>query len=283
MAPDAVDWTGVPALAPSGALYLTGEDFLRLNVFNSAAGVTVTLAGRFLPAPQPGEAWRPHPRPFTHTLVPATDRSVSTRMASLGDGWLLSCGVFASAGTPRRGHCFAVVDVVRGDNVNATPLCTLLQGYLTDTTRRAWPGTLLESSVIGPGVLRAIAGTGVGAGVELSESVPTNARWRLLAFFSTLITDVTVTNRDVAMTWDDTLAIVARFPAAQNHAASLTTRYCWTFGGARAPIAQDRTIIIPIPDVWLPEGFRIKTVTTNIQAGDAWATPKLFVEEVIED
>lgn len=283
MAPDAVDWTGVPALAPSGALYLTGEDFLRLNVLNGASGVTVTLAGRFLPAPLPGEAWRPHPRPFAHTLIPATDRSVSTRMASLGDGWLLSCGVFASAGTPRRGQCFAIVDVVRGDNVNATPLCTLLQGYVADTTRRAWPGTLLESSVLGPGVLRTILGTGPGAGLEMTETVPNNARWRLLSIFATLVTDVNVASRDAALTFDDGINTLARFPAAQNVAASLTTRYVWTSGGARTVIASDRTIVTPIPDVWLADAFRLKTVTTGIQVGDAWSAPRMFVEEVIED
>lgn len=283
MEPVVLDPTDTSALLSTGAVYLTGEEFIRLTAFNGAAGVTLTLAGRFLPAPRLGDVCPPHPRPFAHALIPATDRSSSTRIASLGDGWLLSASVFASGGTPRRGQCYVVVDLMRGDATAATPLVTLVQGYVSVQERRTWPGTLLEPMAALPGALRSITGTDPGAGVEVSETVPTNARWRLLAIMATLVTDGTVQNRDAALTLDDGATVFARFPAGQAQAATLTTRYVWTPGGARFTIVGDRTIVIPIPDVSLADGFRLKTVTTLLAAGDNWGAPQLFVEELIED
>lgn len=276
-------WTDTPELETAGAVYLTGEEFVRLAAFNGAAGVILTFAGRFLPVPLPTDSGRPRPRPFQHTLTPATDRSLSTFVASLGEGWLLSCVVFASTGTPRRGQCYVAVDVIRGANVAGAALATLVQGYLSSQERRAWPGTLLESMATGPGALRSVTGTDPAANVEISEVVPTNARWRLLAVVATLVTDANVANRDPALTLDDGATVIGRYPAGQNIAASLTTRVVWAAAGSRFTIAGDRTIVVPIPDVWLADGFRLKTVTTLLQATDNWGAPQLFIEELIED
>lgn len=283
MDPVTLDPTDTSALLSTGAVYLTGEEFIRLTAFNGAAGVTLTLSGRFLPSPLPGDSGPPHPRPFSTPLIPATDRSASTRIDPLGQGWLLSAAVVASGGTPRRGQCFVVVDLVRGGAAAGTALLTLVQGYVSVQERRTWPGTLLEPMSAGPGALRSITGTDPAANVEISETVPTNARWRLLAVFATLVTDGNVAAREAALTLDDGATVFGRFPAGQTQAATLTTRYVWTSGGARFAIVGDRTIVIPIPDIWLPDAARLKTVTTLLQATDNWSAPQLFVEELIED
>jgi len=267
--------TLAPFLTPS-AWYFNNDDALRITSFNAAASVTLVLEGRYLTLEGSIQPFR-----FSHT--PNTDRTTKSDTFLMGASWLLNLQVRASAGTPRRGQCLAIVEVVRGGGASAESLGTLLEGYVTDTQRRAWPGSPLEVSSIPPGVLRSITGTDPAANVEISESVPTNARWRLLALLATLVTDANAANRDVALTIDDGTTVVGRFPAAQNDVASQTTRFLWTSGGARIAIAQDRTIVIPIPDVWIPDGYRFKTVTTGLQVTDNWGPPQLWVEELIED
>lgn len=252
------------------------NDALRVTSFNGAAGVTVVLEGRFLSREGEIGVFR-----FQHT--PNTDRSSKSETYAMGDGWLLNCQVRALAGTPRRGQCFVLVEVVRGLGATQEPLGALLQNYVSATSRLAWPGSPMSESACPPGALRSLTGTDPAANVEISETVPTNARWRLLALIATLVTDANVAAREAALTIDDGTAVVGRFPAGQNQAASLTTRYVWASGGGRFAIVSDRTIVTPIPDIWLPDGFRLKTVTTALQATDNWSAPQLFVEELIED
>ena len=254
----------------------SGEDALRLTSFNSAASVVLSLEGRFENAD--GSI-----SPFVRVQTPTTDRTSVSTTFPMGEGRLLDVQLRASAGAPRRGQCFAIVEVVRGLISSQVSLGALVQGYLTDTQRRGWPASPFELSTEGPGVIRSIAGTNPAAGAEILETVPTNARWRLLALMATLVTDATAANRDAALTIDDVTTVFLRAPAGQNHIASLTTRYVWTPHAQRFTIAQDRTITIPIPDLWLPGGFRLNTLVTNIQAGDDWGAPQLLVEELIED
>jgi len=251
-------------------------DALRVTSFNGAAGVTLVLEGRFLTCDGEIQVFR-----FQHT--PNTDRSAASQTFAMGDGWLMNLQVRALAGTPRRGQCFVLVEVVRGLTSTQEPLGTLLQGYASATSRLAWPGSLIMASADGAGALRSLTGTDPAANVEISETVPTNARWRLLALIATLVTDANVANRDAALTIDDGTTVVGRFPSGQNIPASLTTRYVWTSGGSRFAIASDRTVVTPIPDIWLADGFRLKTVTTALQATDNWTAPQLFIEELIED
>src|SRR5216117_143181 len=111
-------------LAPHG-FYLRREDNLRLTAFNSAAGVTLSIRSRTLTLA--GEIIA-----SADQLVPTTARAASTLWIPAGDGWLLDAQVIATAGTPRIGQCFAVLDVVRGDATVPLPLACLAQGYVTD-------------------------------------------------------------------------------------------------------------------------------------------------------
>lgn len=264
-----------PIVAPNSWAFDV-NDALRLTSFNGAAGVTLVMEGRTM---TPNGNIVPFSRPHT----PNTDRTAASTTVTMGAGYLLNLQVRATAGTPRRGQCFVLVEVVRGSGSAVESLGALIQDYATTTSRLSWPGSAILASSAPPGALRSITGTDPAANAEISETVPTNARWRLLALMATLVSDGTVANRDAALTIDDGTTVVGRFPAGQNQAASLTTRYVWAAAGSRFTIAGDRTIVVPIPDLWYPDGYRFKTVTFNLQATDNWGPPQLFIEELIED
>jgi hypothetical protein len=259
-----------------GGFFLAPFTNLRLTAFNSAAGVTLLVSGQIL-GPD-GEV-----RPFQQTLVPTTARAISTAIFAPGCGWLLDAQIVASAGTPRRGQCFARLELIAGREGATHALGTVLQGYVQDTTALAWPGSPIVSSVDGPGVIRAIVGTDPAAGVEISETVPTNARWRLLAVYAQLVTAVAAANREPSLVVDDGANNLTVSSAFASQAASLTHQYSWHHENQLAAILNGTAHPLRLPRIVAMGGYRIRTATTNIQAADNWGAPNLLVEEWIED
>jgi hypothetical protein len=262
-------------LAGTDALYVTDDDLLLVTSFNAAAGVRLTLGGRLLRRDgQVVALQEPH--------TPNTDRTAATSIHKLAEGWLQSLTVVAT-GTLVIGQAYVRVDLVRGTvNGARTPIATLIAGGLTAQQRRAWPGGSLDQTYDGAGAIRSVAGTNPAAGVEISETVPAGARWRLESFFATLVTDATAANREVALVVDDGTNVLARVPTGQNHAASLTRNYSYFPGGEVSAVAQDVTIVQRAPAFWLLPGYRIRTITTNLQAADDWSAPRLGVLEQLE-
>src|SRR5213592_2214118 len=145
------------SLIDAGGLYVTGEDNLRLTTIGSLAGVTVALEGR-----------RVTPSgcivPLGERHVASSNRVASSNIFPLGDGVLTHVQLRASAGAPRRGQTFAILEVVRGRDGTVQPLATLLQGYVTTTPKLAWPGIPIGASSDGPGLIRSVTGTNPAAG-----------------------------------------------------------------------------------------------------------------------
>jgi hypothetical protein len=272
--------TGTQSLAPpaavGGAFFLGPDTNFRITAFNSAASVVLTIAGQVYDVD--GRVY-----PFAHTHVPNTDRSVSSQVLPMGTGWILNAEIVASSGTPRRGQCFARLELVQGREGAVTSLGTLLQGYVSDTNVLAYPGTPITQSTEGHGVIRSITGTDPAAGSEISETVPTNARWRLMALRALLVTSATVATRVPVFTIDDGVNTYWTSPSLLTQAASLTQRYHLS-AGFGTPASTAAHAHSPAPtDLILMGGHRILTITTAFDAGDNWGAPQMLVEEWIED
>jgi hypothetical protein len=272
--PDAPNYS--PALAGPG-FYLHPDDNLRITVYNALATVRVKATGRRL------DAISGRVEPFEHEFTPTSDRVASIITRRLGEGWLLNLQLFASNAAPLHGQAFAVASIVRGQEGFVVDLATLAAGYVTAKQRVAWPGGIITSSLEGHGALRSIAGSTPAAGAEISETVPTGARWELLAFEATFVTSAVAANRVPQLTIDDGTTVVFRLGAALNQAASLTQRRSW-FQGAPAPYLDNASNLpLPIPsNVRLGSGFRIKTVTAAIDVGDQYSAVQYLVREWIE-
>jgi hypothetical protein len=263
-----------PTLVDQDAIYVTGEDHLRLTTFNGLAGVIVALEGRFMDL-----AGRVTPLVERH--IPNTDRTAATSLVTLGEGFLCNVQVRATTGSPQSGQCYAIVELVRGRTGAIQPLATLLGGYVSDVQRLAWPGSPIISSVQGTGIVRAFGGTDPAAGVEISETVPTGARWRLYSFFATLVTSAVVNNRTVTLIIDDGVNTLWTCDASAAQAATLTRNYeAYTTGVA--PDLTGSTFRLPAPfPMDLVAGSRIRTSTALLDVGDNWSAPRLMVEERI--
>jgi hypothetical protein len=260
---------------PPTPLYIGLNDELRLRVFNSIALLVVHVRVRLqLPDGQIV------PQDFAFT--PTSARALSEASFRLGEGFLLGLALRGEVAVARRGACFVQVLLMRG-GVNADqPVQTLVADYLTEGQLVGWPGGRIQQSIEGPALERDILGTDPAAGVEISETVPTGARWRIESFRFPLVTSAAVANRRVHLVIDDGANILYDLAAADLQTASLTRNYNATEDSFQRA-AQDNEIYIPVPlDAVLTAGNRIRTLTTLLDAGDNFGPPRYQVEEWIE-
>jgi hypothetical protein len=263
------------ALSPS-AFYMHVDDNLRVTSYNAAAGVVLTIRSRILDASGSIQA-------SSDTHTPLTTRSAASQILPTAEGWILGGQIFASSGSPLVGQCFVVVEVVRGLGSSAIALQTVAAGYVTAKQPLSWPGQSITSSLDGVGVLRSITGSTPAAGGDISETVPTGARWELLALMAQLTASAVVANRQVSLTLDDGVSTFFRYGNVQQQTASIVERYVF-FQGSPA-VSRDNTNNqnghVPA-GVRLLAGYRIKTITNTVDAGDQWTAPQMLVREWIE-
>jgi hypothetical protein len=258
------------------ALYFDEGDRLRLTTFGSLTGVVVAIEGRMV-RPD-GEIVR-----LREAHTPNSDRTSATSSFAPGAGWLLNLSLRASTGEPRIGQVFAFVDILRGIGTQVTIDGALLQGYVTATQRLYWPGSPRQSSIDGRGVMRSIVCTDPGAGGEILESVPTNARWLVHGLTFNYTTDANAANRVITIGYDDGALFNAMVVAPAAQAASLSYTYSFALGAAREDGSTVGRVTATLPQIALKSGSRVFTVSRNKQAGDDYGLPQLLVEEWIED
>jgi len=273
----------IPLLAGTAPLYVTGEESLQLTVFNSAAGVTVTLSGRFLAVLRRTDEGAPRPSPFAHSLVPTTNRVATVKLAALGEGWLMDGAVQVTAGTPLVGNTYVIVALVRGTAGAVTTLSVLAQGYITANQRIPLDVNVMQGFTDGPGALRAINGTQPGVGLEVTETVPTGARWELLSFLVSLVTSATGANRTPVFFIDDGTNVYYEAGGGTNETASVTWTNILAPIGAGFVATAVAIVNVPAPiGIRLGAGHRIRTSTPAIQVGDQYGVPHYLVREWIE-
>jgi hypothetical protein len=267
--------TSGPLSAFAATTFFNPSQNLRIRSWNAATGVIVTVAGLSVGDDN-------IVRPFVYTHTPNTDRSAKSEIFVLQACGLLSCQVFASLGTPVRGQTFVRVELVQGREGAVQSLATLIQGYLTANLTRSYPGSPVEDALTGPGVLRSVAGTDPAAGIECSDTVPTGARWRLVNARFTLVTSATVVNRFVSIVLDDGVTTFYQAPDNTAHVNGVTVSH--SFGDALGAFGTTAVAYLgPLPRApMLLAGWRIRTTTQGLDAGDNYAAPQYLVEEWLE-
>lgn len=256
--------------------YLSGNETLRCTAFNSAANVRVRMAGRtFTRAGGVNE--------FSDAFTPTSDRIATVLDKPLNEGWLLSVAIRIDAGAPLDGQTYVRVELGAGRAGQFTPLDVLTADTLTAAHLVGWPGSPIRGPLEGPGALRAITGTNPGVGNEISETVPTGARWELFGFFTNLSSSAGVVNRRPQLYIDDGTNRVYQVSANNTQAQSLVYSYAFAQGASQVADTTNLAVTSPLPvGMRLGAGYRIRTVTTNIQGADFYTAVAYLVREWIE-
>ncbi len=263
----------VPAPA---ALYITRDDILVLRVRNSVAGINVTCRGRYLG--RDGQVHR-----FSEFVVPTSDRASNNLQIELDYGFLLSVTVaVGETEVVRRGQTFVQVFLQHG-SVEAVYQQLLVSDYVTQQAPVGWPGGILRSSIEGPGMLRSITLTDPAAGVEISQVVIADARWRFISLHASLVTAAVAGARVPVLVFDDGANTYFQMEAGVNQGGGSTVFWTWSIHGHKETSAVFSRPAIGVAPMVLLQGHRIRTTTQALDPGDNWGAPQLYVEEWIEE
>jgi hypothetical protein len=256
--------------------YMKIDDNLRITSYNALASVRLEVRYRFVDCDGKIGANQ-------EAQAPNTDRTAKSTIFVTPEGWLLGGEVFVSGAAPLVGQTYVVIEIVRGLGSSALPLQVIAAGYVSAKQPLPFPGTQITSTLDGGGALRSITGATPAAGAEISETVPTGARWELLSFFATLTTSATVANRGPGLVFDDGVNVYMRTGTSVNQVASTAWNNTWSPGFSRAAelFAQTISNMLPV-NVRLGSGHRIRTNTVAIQTGDQYSAVQYLVREWLE-
>src|SRR2546422_4520942 len=281
-APGAVDATPPPEVSflptripPPSPLYLTREDLLQIELYNSVTSAVISLGARFL---------RPDGVivPVVQDFRPTNDRARNVFTLKLGEGYLL--GLHFGTGTVTQpGQAYALVTIIRAGFPLGTNLQTIVAGYVTTTQRPGWPITPPRDPRDGPGRLLFQQGTNPAPGTGVLVGVPTNARWELIMVNISLTTSATAANRLVNMQLQIAGGPVGEISEPAFQTATQTISHVWAQGIPAVAVAggiRFNTGLPARPVLRAGDFFQISA--DNLQAGDDFTAPFFGVQEWID-
>ncbi len=257
---------------PSQPIYLQRNDQIAFNILTNGTSIAIRINYRWLtPDGEIKEG---------ELDIPFVSGSAFVTLG-IYEGWLLSFAARVTSGAPLGQWTFLQALITRTPNPNAqSPMHALFwSGFIYSFTANGWPGLPAKEITDGPGVIRSITGATPALGQEISETIPSQRRWILLAFRAQLTTSATVANRLPGFSLDDGANAFANVHSTAAQVASLTASYSITPGNQ---FFNDGTnnFLIPFPTpLQLKVGFHIRSNTVAIQAGDQWTAPQYLLLE----
>lgn len=256
---------------PPSRVYIARDDIIRITLWTRTSTFPVTVNMRIL---------RPNGEiiPNQWQVIPQGSMLSSASEFNLMEGYLLSVGATMLPIQLTRGDAFLVVELIRSATPTYIPNQVLISGYLTAKQNLSWPGSPVLAPYDQRGLIRSLALTDPAAGVEASQTVPSGVMWRVKGLFYQLVTDATVINRIGCVIIDDGTNVLFNLPPAALSTASGTFHFSW--GDGLGNLFTAPFLAQPLPrDLIMLTGWRIRTATTNLQAGDNINIPFLTLEE----
>jgi hypothetical protein len=215
--------------------------------------------------------------------APNSDRTVKTDDYPLAAGFVTNVTVFAASGSPLIGQCYVKLQLLRGIGAGAFVMGTLLGNVVTQTHAAGWPGSPIVSPLEVEPYVRFIVGTKPGAGAEITEMCPTNARWELMQLTSVITASGAVANRSLDLQAPGGQFQPRLFLSNVVATAGQAWRVQWApnipnivnAGFTRATGAFAERCL-------LTGGKAFSTLTTGLDVGDQYEAPEYIVREWLE-
>lgn len=253
---------------PPVEAYITADTRLNISYACAVAGLTVLVSARILlpDGTVINNSW---------SLVTTGDRSRNAASYQLAEGFLLSITAAISSSTGNM-RAYVWLRLQRA----GLQVQLLTAGYPTQGRILTWPNPVIDNETDGVGAIVSVTGTLPPAGAEISEVVPTNAMWELLSFHYSLMTSSAAATRTTSLLADDgTNVFWQGTQSGSGQAASLTYQYTH-FPGATQVAGQSVIDIFASPfGLKLMPGFRLRSNTGLLQAGDQYSAPQYLVRE----
>lgn len=266
---------GLRDVQPATNLYVALEDRLRVLIFNSVAGAEVDVNVRLqLPDGQV--------IPWRGQFFPTSNRASNSFEVDFAEGFLLDVSVSTPTAALRLGACYVVVQVIRGTGANAIVMRSLLANYLTTGMSVGWPEGPSAASVQDNGLVRSVQVSNPAAGSDWNVTVPTGARWQVQSVTEVFTASATVANRGLQLVADDGANILAIGEDQGSITAGQTGTFSFFLGAnSIGGLAFNMASVAWVSPV-LQQGFRVRSNTVGLQAGDQYSAIFLLVLEWIE-
>jgi hypothetical protein len=265
---------------PPSPIYMGVDDELQATV-QTAGGITgLSLTGRWLRASD--GALVPFNTPFN--LVSASRLNAGIFRMRLGEGFLLSASLGFTIAPIENANIYGTIALSRQPFPSGGFPLLLASGYFGSVKTLSFPNPRMDRPTDGAGRVITIAGATPAAGAEISETVPSGARWRLLAFKATFASSGAAGNRTPSLQRDDGANVFDWSFANIIVAAGQTFPFVWSNNPIPTLLAGN-TLINPFTisdSIMMPGGFRIRTNTNGILAGDQWSAITYLVQEWID-
>jgi hypothetical protein len=262
---------------PAPGLYIDVNDQLHVAIAGNSATDPAIVNVRIL-----GTNGKITPLKFV--VNGGAGRTFNVNRFQLVEGYLQSVTIVSNGAESSGKLIYAVAALVRAPFGAKEQYHTLCAGYVYLELGMSWPNAPAQRMGEGAGAIRSTTGTVPGAGVDITETVPAGARWRLISIRATLTTAVAVANRLVSIVLDDGANIYADSPSNFTQAASIVNTYNAFDSCPYQNVPFNLRTNQPLPsNVLMMPGHRIRTVTTGIQAADQWTAPQYLVQEWFED
>lgn len=122
--------------------------------------------------------------------------------------------------------------------------------------------------------------TAPAAGAEFALTAPGNGLWRVLSIAFRLVASAAVANRTVTLVADDGSSVWFRSAPTIQQTAAQTVDYGAYAGGAPGGVSGVAGSMPLVQDgLWLQPGWRLRSITSGIDALDQYSAIVALVEE----
>lgn len=210
----------------------------------------------------------------------AGDRTQESFEFDTGGGFLYGLYTGVASGV-KRGQLFVELQIGQKGR-----FYSLTKGYVTATHGLSMGEFSGSGPGGGEGVIRSIdLGDPTGGNEFAVQSVPTNARWRVLSFQAQFVASATGANRAPSIQYRDGSNLIVANPITRDiivASENVTVSAYIGAGGNQADWTAATGGNFPLPDISIPEGYDLNFVTQALDGSDNWGDGQLLVEEWIE-
>ena len=213
--------------------------------------------------------------PFTFKAITTGSSGIESFNFGISDLPIaVSVGLGASATVTNIYHAslFLVLD--------ANTSIALSQGMVSKLWGISYPNQLPQVDAQANGAIQEIIGLDPAAGDNVSDEIPANELWEILAVSLFFAPNATVADRTVKLQMGLTNAVQWVRTDTTTIQASENTSIWFIVNGTTGVITANSEHEVALPTgIFLLPASIIKTVTTNIQATDNYATPHYLVRK----
>jgi hypothetical protein len=262
---------------PPAALYVTQSEFLVVKTLSSVANPALTVSYRLLGAD--GQVSYNQ-----SALANLAAGSINTQLFPMREGFLIDICVSAFGSTIQRGQTFVSLSLQFGNASGQTPFNVLAADYVTNSKPLAWPEGPIATSVDGPGSIVSLAGSVPAAGAEATFTVPAATRLRVYGCATQITTSAAGTNRNFRLVIDD--GTNALFEGTMTGSDTFGINTTAVVSGGSGVVCVNTpyphiNVAFPVQAI-LGAGWRVRTLTGNIDVGDQYTALRLAAEQWIE-